>query len=137
MYNSWRWPYVSYRYAAASSDVLLQLTDICIKNGGDHFLVEVASREFMDNLVSILKTPALNIDVKNNILRLVQNWAVAFEGKSMLSYVGQVYKTLKGEGPFLLIVNYPDSMIIHLRLQISPTRPRRCQHGHGGYEDGP
>jgi growth factor-regulated tyrosine kinase substrate len=76
----------------------LQLTDICIKNGGDHFLTEVASREFMDNLISILKIPVLNIEVKNAILRLVQNWSTAFEGKPSLAYVGQIYKTLKSEG---------------------------------------
>ena len=52
----------------------------------------------MDNLVSVLKNPVLNPDVKNKILRLVQNWAVAFEGKSSLSYTGQVYRTLKSEG---------------------------------------
>ena len=75
-----------------------KLTDICIKNGGDHFLNEVASREFMDNLVSILKMPTLNIDVKNKILRLIQNWSIAFEGKATLSYVGQVYKNLNQEG---------------------------------------
>ncbi|TFK38674.1 hypothetical protein BDQ12DRAFT_683159 [Crucibulum laeve] len=76
----------------------LGLTDICIKNGGDQFLTEVASREFMDNLVSILKIPALNLDVKNTILRLIQNWSVAFEGKPVLNYVGQVYKNLSADG---------------------------------------
>ena len=76
----------------------LQLTDTCVKNGGDHFLVEVASREFMDNLVSILKIPVLNLDVKKAILRYIQNWSVAFEGKQSLSYVGQVYKQLQSEG---------------------------------------
>ncbi|KAF8168446.1 hypothetical protein B0H34DRAFT_685525 [Crassisporium funariophilum] len=76
----------------------LGLTDICIKNGGDLFLSEIASRDFMDNLVSILKIPALNHDVKLNILRMIQNWSVAFEGKSNLYYVGQVFKTLTNEG---------------------------------------
>jgi hepatocyte growth factor-regulated tyrosine kinase substrate len=61
-------------------------------------LVEVASREFMENLVSILKMPVLNHEVKTKILRLVQNWAVAFEGKSQLSYVATVYDSLKREG---------------------------------------
>ena len=77
------------------------MTDTCIKNGGDHFLTEVAGREFMDNLVSILKIPGLNLEVKNKILRYVQNWSLAFEGKQILSYVGQVYKTLKTEGIIL------------------------------------
>ena len=52
----------------------------CVKNDGDHFLVEIASQEFMDNLVSILKNPVLNSAIKNKILRLVQNWAIAFKG---------------------------------------------------------
>ncbi|THV01243.1 ubiquitin binding protein [Dendrothele bispora CBS 962.96] len=76
----------------------LGLTDICVKNGGDHFLVEIGSREFIDNLVSILKMPMLNHEVKNTILRFIQNWSISFEGKPSLSYVGQVYKTLKNEG---------------------------------------
>ncbi|KAI0668614.1 ubiquitin binding protein [Trametes maxima] len=76
----------------------LSLTDICVKNGGDPFLNEIASREFMDNLVSILKVPTLNHDVKNKILRFIQDWAVAFESKPSLSYVGEVYRTLQREG---------------------------------------
>ena len=79
------------------------MTDVCVKNGGDPFLAEIASREFMDNLVSILKMPALNHDVKNKILRYVQDWATAFEGKPSLSYVGEVYKTLQREGEFITV----------------------------------
>ena len=72
-----------------------------MKNGGDPFLTEVSSREFMDNLVSILKQPALNHDVKTKILRLAQNWAISFEGRSHLNYVGEVYRTLQREGTYL------------------------------------
>ncbi|KAF8839909.1 ubiquitin binding protein [Paxillus ammoniavirescens] len=76
----------------------LGLTDTCVKNGGDHFLSEIASREFIDNLVSILKIPGLNHTVKSDILKYIQSWSLAFEGKPSLSYVGQTYKTLKSEG---------------------------------------
>jgi len=61
-------------------------------------LVEIASREFVDNLVSILKTPSLNRDVKTKILRCVQTWAISFKGKYHLGYVEQVYQILKTEG---------------------------------------
>jgi growth factor-regulated tyrosine kinase substrate len=52
----------------------------------------------MDNLVSILKMPGLNQSVKNDMLKYIQNWSLAFEGKPNLNYVDQVYKTLKSEG---------------------------------------
>lgn len=78
--------------------IFSKLIDTCVKNGGDHFLNEVASKEFMDNLVSVLKIKDLNFEVKNKILRLIQNWSTAFEGKYTLGYVGQVYKDLKSSG---------------------------------------
>jgi hypothetical protein len=52
----------------------------------------------MDNLVSILRMPGLNADVKTKILRQTQNWSLSFEGRPNLRYVSDVYKDLQNEG---------------------------------------
>lgn len=80
----------------------LGLTDICIKNGGDHFLQEVASREFMDNLVSVLRNPAgVNNDVKAKALGLIQNWSQIAQAKpAQMGYITDIYKQLKSDSNF-------------------------------------
>ncbi|ODQ65217.1 VHS-domain-containing protein, partial [Nadsonia fulvescens var. elongata DSM 6958] len=81
----------------------LNLLDTCVKNGGTHFLIEIASREFMDTLVNIIIpiSGSPNGEVKKLALELIQNWAIAFKSQLQLSYVDTVYKNLKEEGqPF-------------------------------------
>ncbi|KAK9720179.1 Vacuolar protein-sorting-associated protein 27, partial [Basidiobolus ranarum] len=97
----------------------LKLTDACVKNGGKHFLVEIASREFMDNLVSMLKNPVgVNRDVKSKILELIKAWADAFQSQSELSYVQQVYRQLEAEG-----FSFPKDSKVNPNLFDTATAP--------------
>lgn len=70
-----------------------------MKNGGSHFLAEIASKEFMDNLVSLLRIygdiQQPHEAVRNKILELIQMWAIATERRSEFSYIGDTYKILQ------------------------------------------
>ena len=64
-------------------------------------MAEIASKEFMDNLTSLLKvygSVAANDDVKGKILELIQTWAAGTEGRADTSYIGETYRTLQREG---------------------------------------
>jgi len=79
----------------------LNLTDTCVKNGGSHFMQEIASREFMDNLVSLVKYDGGAMgerEVRSKTLELIQAWSGAVQGRESLSYIQDVYRTLQREG---------------------------------------
>lgn len=76
----------------------MSLTDTCIKNGGDHFLQEIASKEFVDEMVGVIKAQATQPPVREMALRLFQQWALAFESKRELSYLPEMYRELKNSG---------------------------------------
>lgn len=49
------------------------------------------------SLLKFYGSAAPNDEVKSKILELVQTWAIATEGRSDISYVGETYRTLQHE----------------------------------------
>ncbi|KAG7661397.1 VPS27 [[Candida] subhashii] len=88
----------------------LKLIDLCIKNCGFHFLIEIANKEFIDYLIDFIFKVQYNIkdyQIQNNeaklnvgkfILSLLKQWKIAFADNLQLSYVEKVYNQLVNEG---------------------------------------
>ncbi|RLV93112.1 Vacuolar protein sorting-associated protein 27 [Spathaspora sp. JA1] len=88
----------------------LNLIDLCVKNSGFHFLVEISSKEFMDYLVDFILLVHYNVkerNVKNNesklavgnlILRLIKEWSIIFGNQLQLNYVEKLYHELLNQG---------------------------------------
>ncbi|KAI8815409.1 putative vacuolar sorting-associated protein [Cladochytrium replicatum] len=98
----------------------LKLVDFCVKNAGHHFVVEVASREFSENLSSLVRAYSSNKDVKDKILALVQAWGIAFKPKSELSNMVELYETLKREGFSFPAVDRAASSSVMIETQTAP-----------------
>jgi len=79
--------------------------DVCIKNGGTPFLVQIADKDFSSGLEGLARGTGKdsNRDVREKTLAKVQEWAVAFKGKDNLRDTNLVrtYDKMKNEGlPF-------------------------------------
>lgn len=79
-------------------ELSLNLTDACVKNGGQHFLIEVASRDFMTFLTDLVKSPVTQAQTRQHILRLLSTWAYSFRSHPDLTYVCDIVEGLKDEG---------------------------------------
>ncbi|KAJ1679760.1 Vacuolar protein-sorting-associated protein 27, partial [Spiromyces aspiralis] len=90
----------------------LQLTDVIIKNGGDRFLVEISSRDFVQNLVGIIRHSVYSYELYSESLKYLQEWAVLCQGNAELAAIYNAYSQLKREGfPFPKTASVSKAMI--------------------------
>ncbi|AAS53198.1 AFL176Cp [Eremothecium gossypii ATCC 10895] len=77
-----------------------RLVEVCVKNGGTHFLKEVCSREFMDCMehVAAQEKTVDNEDLVQLCRRIIFELYTAFKNDSQLSYVSQVHQRLQARG---------------------------------------
>ncbi|ODV84944.1 hypothetical protein CANARDRAFT_168208 [[Candida] arabinofermentans NRRL YB-2248] len=95
----------------------LKLIDFCIKNGGEHFLTDISSKEFMDPMVGCLNDNHLNASVKSYLLELIQSWSIMFSTNPKLGYVNQCYTKLQKEGfQFPMITELVDASLIESKV---------------------
>lgn len=88
----------------------LQLLDLCVKNGGYHFLLEIVSKEFLDYFVDVLfkihydvrdlkvKRDINKYEVGCFIFTLLKNWSIYFKGQLQLQNAEKYFKKLLQEG---------------------------------------
>ncbi|RKP21938.1 VHS-domain-containing protein [Rozella allomycis CSF55] len=96
----------------------LKLTDSCVKNAGHHFLKEIASKEYVDSLVSLVQIQATNPQVRSKALEYIQYWALAFRSKSDLNYMWDMYNLLKNDG-----FNFPPAPRVDSSFLDTQTAP--------------
>lgn len=78
----------------------LHLLDLCVKNGGSHFLEEVATKEFMDAYnaqVITLVNQDRNDGVVDLMLEYIQAWALMTKDRTDLSQIYKTYQALKSK----------------------------------------
>ncbi|KAI7834779.1 hypothetical protein BX661DRAFT_175509 [Kickxella alabastrina] len=79
--------------------LVLSLSDICVKNGGQLVQLEISRREFIDDIANILETQTGRaFDLRKLVVKLIQEWALLFRGNVEMSYTNGVYERLKRSG---------------------------------------
>ncbi|CAK5112902.1 unnamed protein product [Meloidogyne enterolobii] len=75
----------------------LMVLEACVKNCGKKFIAEIATKEFMEDLKSlVISNPQANVRTK--ILELIQCWTSAFKGISEYKIVEDTHSLLKMNG---------------------------------------
>lgn len=95
----------------------LKLIDFCIKNGGPHFIAEIATKEFMDPFVIFLKDKSHPDSVKDYLLNLIQTWSILVSKDSKYDYINTIYRKLQDDGfNFPQITDFVDSTLIESKV---------------------
>lgn len=90
----------------------LRLADCAVKNSSRQFLRELAGRDFVDCITSMLLSPETNARVKELAAELFQNWALVFSQFDDLKFLHGAYEGLKREHPEIVFPVPPADLSI-------------------------
>ncbi|PIA19327.1 hypothetical protein COEREDRAFT_90650 [Coemansia reversa NRRL 1564] len=79
--------------------LVLNLADICVKNGGTLVQLEISRREFIDSIVGTLDSKTgRDHELRQLVLKLIQEWAALFRGNNEMGYVSGVMERMRRSG---------------------------------------
>ncbi|KAJ3212477.1 Vacuolar protein-sorting-associated protein 27 [Clydaea vesicula] len=97
----------------------LKLTDVLVKNSGQPFLSQVATKDFMDLLVGIINNTENN-ELRSLCLSFLQAWALSFQNRHDLSFVEVTVNQLKREGKNFPPIEKSTATSIMIDTQTAP-----------------
>ncbi|KAJ2546397.1 Vacuolar protein-sorting-associated protein 27 [Coemansia sp. RSA 1933] len=79
--------------------LVLQLSDMCIKNGGNLIQLELTRREFIDAVYGLMESKTgRSFELRHLVLKLIQEWAELFRNNPEMAYVDGIYVRMKRMG---------------------------------------
>ena len=102
----------------------LTVLETCVKNCGKRFHHQVASKDFLGELIKLIspKNDPPQV-VQEKVLSLIQTWADAFRGQSDLKEVEKVYQDLKKKGIEFPMTNLDSMAPIHTPARTVANEP--------------
>jgi len=76
----------------------ITVLETCVKNCGRRFHIQIAQKDFMQELVKIVTNRTNPVIVTDKVLSVMQTWADAFQGCEELREVTRVVQELKEKG---------------------------------------
>ncbi|ESO10033.1 hypothetical protein HELRODRAFT_109399 [Helobdella robusta] len=120
------------------NDIILNQTltvlETCVKNCGHRFHVQIANRDFLQEIVKLLTTKVMPSQILvDRMLGLLQTWADAFQGVNGLEEVSKVNKELKEKGFEFPVVDVERAPPIHTparktNITVDPTTLQKPHH---------
>jgi growth factor-regulated tyrosine kinase substrate len=95
----------------------LRLADFCIKNGGENFVEQMMSKEFLNPFYVFLKQGKVNDLIQQCILENIQNWSIMLSNDPKFEQISKTYELLQKEDfEFPVVTDVFDKSMVHSKV---------------------